>query len=86
MALLQQSQVAGDIEFVAFPGDALDADAPAVAVLLVPELGSIDDLGGVLGCKLVLAYAFHEVLGGVDEEHVVRLFVLLEHEDAPKCR
>ena len=32
--------------------------------------------------QLVLAFAFHEVLGGVDEEHVVGLLALLEHEDA----
>jgi hypothetical protein len=31
---------------------------------------------------LVLAFAFHEVLSGVDEEHVVGLLALLEHENA----
>ena len=31
---------------------------------------------------MVLALALHEVLGGVDEEHVVGLLALLEHEDA----
>ena len=34
--------------------------------------------------ELVLAFAFHEVLGGVDEEHVVGLLALLEHEDADR--
>jgi hypothetical protein len=34
--------------------------------------------------QLVLALAFHEVLGGVDEEHVVGLLALLEHEDADR--
>ena len=32
--------------------------------------------------KLVLAFALHEVLGGVDEEHVVGLVAFFEHEDA----
>jgi hypothetical protein len=34
--------------------------------------------------ELVLAFAFLEVLGGVDEEHVVRLLAFLEHEDADR--
>ena len=34
--------------------------------------------------QLVLAFAFLEVLGGVDEEHVVRLLALLQHEDADR--
>ena len=37
-----------------------------------------------LGRELVLALALHEVLGGVDEEHVVGLLALLEHEDADR--
>ena len=32
--------------------------------------------------QLILAFAFHEVFGGVDEEHVVGLLAFLEHEDA----
>jgi hypothetical protein len=31
---------------------------------------------------LVLAFAFHKVLGGVNEQHVVGFLALLEHEDA----
>jgi hypothetical protein len=38
--------------------------------------------GDMLFAELVLAFAFVEVLGGVDEEHVVGLFALFEHEDA----
>ena len=34
--------------------------------------------------QLVLAFAFLEVLGGVDEEHVVRLLALLQHQDADR--
>jgi hypothetical protein len=31
---------------------------------------------------LVLAFAFHEVLGGVDEQHVVGLFAFFKHQSA----
>ena len=39
-------------------------------------------LGDVLVGQLVLAFAFNEVLGGVDEEHVVGVLALLEYENA----
>ena len=53
-----------------------------VARLFRAVLVGADDLGDVLWRKLVLAFAFHEVLGGVDEEHVVGLLAFLEHKDA----
>ena len=34
--------------------------------------------------QLVLPLALLEVLGGVDEQHVVRLLALLQHEDADR--
>ena len=36
----------------------------------------------MLGFELVLALAFVEVLSRIDEQHVVRLLALLEHQDA----
>ena len=62
----------------------LHAHALGVALLFLAELVGVDDLGDVLVRELVLAFAFHEVLGGVDEEHVVGLLALLEHEDADR--
>ena len=41
--------------------------AAGVAVIFRAELIGGDDLGDVLFRLLVLAFAFHEVLGGVDE-------------------
>ena len=46
------------------------------------NLVGLDDLVDVLFRQLVLALAFLEMLGGVDEEHVVRLLAFLQHEDA----
>ena len=45
-------------------------------------LVGVEDLGDVLRTQLVLAFAFHEVLGRVDEQNIVWLFALLEHQDA----
>ncbi len=42
----------------------------------------INDLGDMLLAQLILALAFFEVLGGVDEEHIVGLLAFLQHEDA----
>jgi len=38
----------------------------------------------VLVGQLVLPLAFLEMLGGVDEEHIIRLLALLQHEDADR--
>ena len=45
-------------------------------------LVGVDDLGDVLFRQLVLAFALHKMLGGVDEEHIVGLLAFLEDEDA----
>ncbi len=78
----RRADVAGDVQVVAFLGDSLHSDALGVAILLLAELVRGDDLGNVFFRQLVLAFAFHEVLGGVDEEYVVGLLALLQDEDA----
>jgi len=78
------ADVTGNIEVVALLGDTLHADALGVAFLLLPGLVGIDDLGDVFVRELVLTFAFHEVLGGVYEEYVVRFLAFLEHEDADR--
>ena len=45
-------------------------------------LVGVDDPALVLLAERVLAFAFHEMVGGVDEEHVVGLLALFQHEDA----
>jgi hypothetical protein len=60
------------------------AHAAGIAILFFPQLVGLDDLFDVLVAKDVLAFAFLEVLGGVDEEDVVRLLALLQHEDADR--
>ena len=47
-------------------------------------LVSLDDFLDVLRPAVGSAFAFLEVLGGVDEEHVVRLLALLQHQDADR--
>jgi len=80
----RRADVAGDVEVVALLDDSLHRDALGIAVLFFSELVGVDDLGDVVFREAVLAFAFLEVLraAGVDEEHVVRLLALLEHEDA----
>jgi hypothetical protein len=61
----------------------LDHLHPAgVSGFLGAVLVSLDDLGDMLGLELVLLFAFLEVLGGIDEQHVVGLLALLERQDA----
>ncbi len=79
-----RADVAGNVQVVAFLGDALHGDALGVAVLFRPVAVGVDDLVDVRLRESVLAFAFLEVLGGVDEEHVVRLLALLEHQDADR--
>ena len=76
------ADIAGNVQVVAFHGDSFHRDALGIVALFLPELIGIDDLGDVRFGEAVLAFAFLEVFGGVDEEHVVRLLALLEHEDA----
>ncbi len=64
--------------------DLLHLHAAGVAGRFRAVLVGADDLGDVLVRQLVLAFAFGEMLGGVDEEHVVGLLAFLEHEDADR--
>ena len=76
--------IARDIQVVSFLGDSLHRDSLGIALLFLAELVGVDDLGDVLFREAVLAFAFLEVFGGVDEEHVVRLLALLEYEDTDR--
>jgi len=78
------ADVAGDVQVVAFLGDTRHRDALGVARLFPAELVGLDDLGDMRRGQAVLALAFLEMLGGINEEHVVRLFALLEHEHADR--
>ena len=62
--------------------DPLHWDSLRVTFLFLSVLVSVDDLGDVLFRQLVLPFPFFEMLGGVDEEDILRFFALLEHEDA----
>lgn len=78
----RRADVAGDVQVEVVLLDLGHLHAAGVAGGFRSVLVGVDDLGDVLLAQLVLAFAFHEVLGGVDEEHVVGLLALLEHEDA----
>lgn len=80
---LGRANVARDVQIEFVGLDLLHRHAPRVALhLLRALLVCGDDLGDVLLGQLVLALALQEMLGGVDEQHVVGLFALLQHEDA----
>ena len=80
----RSANAAGDVEVEAFFGNSLHADALGIAVLFFSKLISLNDFVDVLFRELVLAFAFYEVLGGVDEKHVIVLFALFEHEDTDR--
>jgi hypothetical protein len=75
------ADVPGDVEVEVVLLNLGHVDAAGVAGLLGAVLVGGDDLGDVVSAQLVLAFAFHEVLGGVDEEDVVGLFALFEDDD-----
>jgi hypothetical protein len=74
----RRADVAGDVEVEIVLLDLRHFDTPEVAWLFFSELMGIDDPGDMLLRQLVLAFAFDEVFGGVDEEHVVGLLALLQ--------
>ena len=78
----RRADVAGDVEVEVVLLDFRHPIPAGVAGFFLSELIGVDDLLNVLRAQLVLALAFGEVLGGVDEEHVIRLLAFLEHEDA----
>jgi hypothetical protein len=78
------ADVARDVQVEVVLLDLIHLDPAGVAGLLLSELVGVDDPGDVLRAQLVLALAFHEMLSGVDEEYVVGLLALLEHEDADR--
>ena len=45
-------------------------------------LVGIDDLIDMFGVEIVLSFAFLEMLGGVDEQHIIGLLALFEYQDA----
>ena len=57
-------------------------DAFRIAILFLAELIGVDDFGEVVFCASVLAFAFNNVLDGIDEQNVVGLLAFLQHEDA----
>ena len=78
-----RADVARDIqiEIVLFFDD-LDGHPPRIAGFLLAELICVDDLVDMLFKQVILSLAFLEVFAGVDEQHVVRLFAFLEHQNA----
>lgn len=80
----RRADVTGDVEVEVVLLDLRHLHPAGVAGLFLAVLVGVDDLVDVLRLELVLAFALLEVLGGVDEEYVVRVLVLLEHEDADR--
>jgi hypothetical protein len=80
----RRADVARDVQVEIVLLDLGHAHPARVARLFLTELVGLDDLGDVLIGQLVLALAFDKVLGRVDEQHVVRLLALLQHQDADR--
>jgi len=76
------ADVAGDVEVEVIFSNLHHLDAARVAWLFLSIAVGVDDLGNVLAAELVLALSFLKVLCGVDEQHVIGFFALLEHQDA----
>ena len=79
-----RADVAGDVQVEVVFLDLIHLHPAGVAGFFLPELVGVDDFGDVLLAELILAFAFVEVLGGVDEKHVVGLLALFEHENADR--
>ncbi len=77
-----RADVARDVQIEIVLLDLGHLHLAGVSGLLGAVLVSLDDLGDMLGLELVLPFAFLEVLGGIDEQHVVGLLALLERQDA----
>lgn len=77
-----RADVAGDIEIEVVFLDLGHLDPAGVARLLGPVLIGADDFLDVLFGEGFLAFAFLEMLGGVDEKNIIRFFAAFEHEDA----
>ena len=65
------ADVARVVEVVVIGGDIVQRDALGVAGFFAAALVGLDDFVNVFGQENVLAFAFLEVFGGVDEEDVV---------------
>src|SRR5579875_3292939 len=76
--------VAGDVEVVLVLAYLIHAHFPRVARLLAAMGVSVEDVPDVLGGKVVLALAFFEVFGGVDEEDIVGALALFQDKDADR--
>ena len=73
---------AGDVQIEVVLLDLRHVHPTGVAWRFRALLVSVDDLLDVLFAQLVLAFTLHEVLGGVNEKHVIGLLALLENEYA----
>lgn len=76
------ADVGGDVEVEVFFLDFGHLHAAGVAGFYFSELVGVDNLVDVVLAQLALAFAFFEVLGGVDEEDVVGFLARFEDEDA----
>ncbi len=79
-----RADVAGNIKVITVFFDLLHRYPPRVAQLFFSELVGFDDFGDVLRAKLVLPFAVVEVLGGINEEDIVRFFAFLEDKNADR--
>ena len=77
-----RADIARDIQVEIMARDLFHGNAAGVTRLLLAKLIGGDDLLNMLIQETILALAFLEVLGRVDEQHVIRLLTLLEHQDA----
>ena len=81
---LLRADVARDVQVVAVFLDLFHRNTAGVAILFLPVLVRVDDLVDMIRRQDILALALLEVLGGVDEEHVIRFLALLQHENADR--
>ena len=76
------ADVSGDVQVVVVVLDLLQRDPAGIALFFLAVLVGVDDFVNVLGQELILSLALLVVLGGIDEEHVIGLFALFQHQDA----
>ncbi len=77
------TDIARDIQVEIVLFDLLHAHPPGIALyFLWALLIGVDDLVDVFGQQFVLAFAFLEMLAGVDEQHVIGLLAFFQHQNA----
>ena len=77
-----RADVSGNIQIVAVFGNFFHVDTSGIPFFFCAELIGIYNFFYVVRGQSVLPLTLVKLLGGIDEEHVIRFFAFFEHKDA----